>query len=172
MRLFKPEEIATWNPCHDPSHKLPNDWPAEGATAVDFLRWPGVAYEDRVWLVLRPEIMSEDLMRQFALWGARRATWLLEDPAFTTLVNIAEDYHSGAAPKGAMMEARKRALEAKTKLTDPDLLNLAKAALAPSWESAAGAAWAVAVIAGPAIGEQEFLNKLMEMLVVLDDNGR
>ena len=56
-------DIRSFKPCYDPTKYLPEDW---RGTAVDILRVTACPFEDRLWVVLREELIDAKTLRLFA----------------------------------------------------------------------------------------------------------
>ena len=63
MKTFTNADIRSWNPCYDPIKYFPD---SEIHTAVSILKNNEIPFEDRLWCVLRTELISERTMRLFA----------------------------------------------------------------------------------------------------------
>jgi hypothetical protein len=70
--------------------------------------------EDILWLLLRKEFLSEKDLRLFAVWCAREALKLVENPdgRIVNACNVAERYANGQATKEDLLAARKAAVRA------------------------------------------------------------
>ena len=122
MKQITLQEIRELNPCYDPAKFLPEDWTG---TVVDILNVEDCPAEDRIWVVLREEFIDAKTLRLFAVWCAREALKLVENPDVRSIeaCNVAERYANGEA-------------------TDEELSAAAWAASAAWAGSAARAAWA------------------------------
>lgn len=96
LKYFDINGIRSWFPCYDPTRHLPEDW---HGTAVDILKTERVPDKDRLWVCLRPEILSEKTMRVFAVWCARQVQHLMKDPRSLKALDVAEAYAYGKASK-------------------------------------------------------------------------
>lgn len=65
MKTFTIEDIRSWKPCYDPNKYLPYDW---SGTSIDILNKDIIPFQDRLWVVLRKELVSETTARLFAVW--------------------------------------------------------------------------------------------------------
>jgi len=122
MKQITLQEIRELNPCYDPAKFLSEDWTG---TVVDILNVEDCPAEDRIWVVLREEFIDAKTLRLFAVWCAREALKLVENPDVRSIeaCNVAERYANGEA-------------------TDEELSAAAWAASAAWAGSAARAAWA------------------------------
>lgn len=68
MKTITVEMVRGFNPkpCYDPAEVVPENW--EG-TALDVLNLP-VSADDKLWVVLREEVLPETTLREFARWCA------------------------------------------------------------------------------------------------------
>ena len=113
MKQFTIEDIRSWKPCYDPSKHLPEGWKG---TAVDILRMENVPAEDRLWVALREGLLSERLLRSFAVYCARSVYPLMADERSRFAVEFMEAY-----------------CEWRYLSNDPDWV--------PMWENERDAAW-------------------------------
>ena len=105
------EMIRSWDPCYDPvdgKSKLPEDWTG---TVLDILDLK-ITTEDKIWVVCRNELVSEKLMRLFAVWCARQVQHLLKDERPLKALDVAEAYANGNATKEELAAARATARDA------------------------------------------------------------
>ena len=134
--------IRSFNPCYDPATKgIPDD------ETLPVLEWiekyrAVVPANDILWLMLRNGFMSDKDLRLFAVWCAREALKLVENPDQRSIdaCNVAERY-------------------ANEQATDEELEAAWEAAREAAWEAARAAAWKSH---GAAWKSQ--LNHLIEML--------
>lgn len=90
MRLFTIKEIRSWGPCYDPSRHLNEDWTSN---ALDILDNEEIPFKDRLWVVLRTDLVSEKLMRVFAVWCARQVQHLMKDKRSLKALDIMDAYN-------------------------------------------------------------------------------
>ena len=95
LKTITLDDIRSWEPCYDPAEVAPDGW--EG-TAIDVLD-SGLAHNDKLWVVLRDEVMIPRLQRLFAVWCARRALALRDnpDPRSVAACDVAEHHANGKA---------------------------------------------------------------------------
>jgi hypothetical protein len=122
LRYFGIEDIRGFGPCYDPVKFVPESW---RGTAIDILKLDAVPAPDRLWVVLRPEITSERVMRLFAVWCARQVQHLMKDARSIAALDVAERFANGHATREDVDAAR-------------------DAAWAVAWTAARDAAWAAA----------------------------
>lgn len=58
LRVFTIEDIRSWGPCYDPSRYLAEGW---RGTAIDILDDTRISAQDRFWVVLRNDIISDQV---------------------------------------------------------------------------------------------------------------
>ena len=163
MKTFDMKELRSWNPCYDPIKHLPEDWKGSVLTILDNKSIP---FEDRLWVIMRTDLVSEKLMRLFAVWCARQVQHLMKDERSLKALDVAEAFANGGATKEELTAARAAAREAAwdaawgaTRAAAREAAWAAaraaarEAAWAAAWEAAWDAAW----------GAQE--TKLREMLI-------
>jgi hypothetical protein len=108
MKTLSNEIIRKLKPCYDPAKiGIPEN---EELSVIDFVtkyRNTVNSPNDIIWLLCRPEFMSEKDMRLFAVWCAREALKLVEDPDPRSIeaCNVAERYADGEATKEELSEA-------------------------------------------------------------------
>lgn len=136
MKTFTYDDICSWNPCYDPIIYIANDW---SGTALDILNMENVPAKDRLWVVLRDELISDKTLRLFAVWCARQVQHLLIDERSLRALDVAERFAHG--------EATKEELEAARSAVGPAAWSAAYSAAWSTWSaarSAAAAAWLAA----------------------------
>ena len=99
------EDIRKHEPCYDPTKYLPDDWEGD---ALDILRVDEAPAQDRLWVVLRHDWIDDKTLRLFAVWCAREALALIDDPdpRSTEACNVAEKYANGEAADDELAAAR------------------------------------------------------------------
>ena len=99
MKLINNELIRSFSPCYDPSVKGIPD--SESLPVLEWVeKYRGVVpAEDILWLLLRNEFLSDKDLRIFAVWCAREALKLVDnpDPRSIEACNVAERYANGEA---------------------------------------------------------------------------
>ena len=128
-------------------------------TAVDILDLPGVSAEDKLWSVLRPELIDEATMHEFACRCAEQALARAKNPDPRSVAAIAakrawlrgeigdaelaaaRDAARGAARAAACDAALAAALAAAEAAAEADACD---AALAAAWGDVCDAAWGAA----------------------------
>jgi hypothetical protein len=111
LKKFSIADIRSWGPCYDPSRHLAECWRGD---AVSILRNEEIPFADRLWVVLRPEILSDRVMRLFAVWTYRQTLIHTpnQDPRCTEAANVAERYANGLATEEELSAARSAARSA------------------------------------------------------------
>ena len=109
LKYFNMADIRSFKPCYDPNRHLAEDW---RGTAVDILKHDKIPYEDKLWVVLRPEIVSERVMRLFAVWCARQVQHLMTDARSIAALDVAERFANGEATQEELAAARAAAWDA------------------------------------------------------------
>lgn len=98
------EMIRSWEPCYDPvtgESKLPEDWTG---TVFDIMNLD-IPFEDKLWVIARNDLMSEKLMRLFAVWCARQLQHLIKDERSIKAIDVAEAFANGEATKEELSAA-------------------------------------------------------------------
>jgi hypothetical protein len=147
MKRFTTADIRKWNPCYDPSRYLAETWQG---TAIDILNDNRIPFKDRLWVIMRKDLVSEKLMRRFAVWCARQVQRLITDERSLHALDVAEAY----------AENRWLVDDADYAAAWEDELGAARAAawavaqgatLTAEWAAVGAAAGAARVAAGPAV---------------------
>jgi len=198
MKKFTINDIRSWKPCYDPSEHLPESWQG---TALDILNDDSIPFKDRLWVIMRTDLVSERLMRRFAVWCARQVQHLMVDERSIHALDVAEAYAENRwliddpeyvktweSKLAAAEAAAKDAIEAAAAWTVAQVTawyaaeNAARnaavdaarnAAEATEWSVAWSAAWdaAVARVAARAVAETTQEQKLREMLIAGVETG-
>jgi len=148
MKKFTIEDIRSWDPCYDPKKYLKEDW---SGTAVDLLDTKEIPFEDRLWVIFRTELVSEKVMRLFAVWCARQVQHLMKDKRSLDALDVAERFANGEVTKEELDAAWDAARDAGA--------------------AARGAAWAAAWAARAAASDAQE-KKLREMLLAQPPKAR
>ncbi len=135
MKTVTVDDVLTWGPCHSEVKVREMAAPlGERFDALDVLRATHITAEDRLWTVLRPEMIDEPTLHEYA---CRSAEWAL---AFVALGGATIDPRSLAA-----IEVKRRWVRGEA--TDEDLAAARAAAYAAAADASAAAyaaAWAAA----------------------------
>ena len=104
--------IRSFDPCYDPSEIGISD--KENISVkkwIEKYRDQVKNKEDIIWLVCRPEFMSDRDCRLFAVWCAREALKLIEnpDPRSINSCDVAERFANGTATSLELAAARSAA---------------------------------------------------------------
>ena len=121
--------IRSFNPCYDPKEVgIPCDESLPVREWIEKYRNIVKKKEDIIWLICRPEFMSDRDCRLFAVWCAREALKLVEnpDPRSINACNVAERFANGQATREELVAARVAARDA---------------AWDAAWDAARDAAW-------------------------------
>ena len=125
MKSITLKEIRELKPCYDPGKYLKEDWQG---TAIDILNLNDVPANDRLWVVLRADFVSERTMRLFAVWYARQVQHLMTDKRSIDALDVSQRF--------AMGKATQQELDAAW-----DAADAARAAAWAAAGAARGAAW-------------------------------
>ena len=159
LKYFSYQDIQDFKPCYDPVKYIPTTW---RGTAIDILNLKDVLDSDRLWVVLHAEIISDRVMRLFAVWCARQVQHLMTDPRSISALDVAERFSNGLATKvelaaawsAARSDARDAAWGAARAAARSDARDAARYA---AW----GAAWSDARDAD----QDAQISKLKEMVM-------
>lgn len=146
LKKFTIEDIRSSNPCYDPSKYLKENFKG---SAIDILNNEYIPFEDRLWVILRTEIVSEKLMRLFAVWSYRQTLVFVKnpDPRSIKAADISEAFALDKASREELSAARSAALSA---------------AESAAWSAARSAAWSAAKSAARSAQKE----KLIEMILI------
>ena len=142
LPVFTIANIRSWNPCYDPTRYLPADWQG---TALDILAVEDCPARDRLWVVLREESIDAQALRLFAVWCARQALALIDnpDPRSVAAVDMAERFANGEATSEELAAAW---YAARAAASDAASDAAGAAAWAAAWDAASDAAGAAQVL--------------------------
>jgi len=129
MKTVTVEQFKSFNPCwldnaadrkrFNDIAKIRNEW-----TALDILRLPRVSVQDKLWAVLREELIDAPVLHEFACWCAEEGLKLIDNPD----------------PRSTAAIAAKRAWMRK-EISDEQLAAAWDAARAAAGDAARAAAW-------------------------------
>lgn len=109
LKTFSVDDIRKLGPCYDPVTGMdddgnvihpggfvPENWTG---TALDILKIDACPADDRLWVVLRRGWIDDRTLRLFAVWCAREAQKLVDepDPRSIAACDVAERFALGAA---------------------------------------------------------------------------
>ena len=109
MKTFTLDDIRSWRPCYDPSRHLPEDWQG---TVLDILKHDTIPPQDRLWVVLREELIDSKTLRLFAVRCARQVQHLMTDTRSIAVLEVAERHARGDATDEELRTARCAARDA------------------------------------------------------------
>jgi hypothetical protein len=89
VKRFTTDDIRYWKPHFDPSDYLAETWQG---TVLDILNNKRIPFKDRLWVIMRKDLVSEKLMRRFAVWCARQVQHLMRDERSLYALDVAEAY--------------------------------------------------------------------------------
>ena len=168
------KDIMALNPCYDPMElgKIPK---TKSISIPDFIkeyRNKVKNKEDIIWVLCRKEYMTDQDMRLFAVWCARKALKLIfSDPRSIEACNVAERFANSEATKEELAAARNAAWAASRDAAwaaawaaagDAAGAAAGAAARAAAWDAAGAAAWAAAGEAARAAANELFLEMVIK----------
>ena len=181
------EQFISWNPCWlgdkqkeerlEQYAKIREHW-----TALDILRLEDVETEDKLWVVLRPELIDEPILHEFACRCAERALSKVDrpDPRSIAAIGAKRAWVRGeidnAALDAALAAARDAAWDAAQAAARAAAWDAAQAAArAAAWAAARAAArdaaQAAARAAAQAAERQWQVAELIKMLEEFQDEA-
>jgi hypothetical protein len=116
MKTISNQLIRKFGPCYDPSEVVQDETEAlPVAEWVAKYRKSVKNKADIVWLLCRKEFMNDKDLRLFAVWCAREALKLVEnpDPRSVEACNVAERFANGEATNEELDAAREAAWAAR-----------------------------------------------------------
>lgn len=144
MLHFTISDLRDWNACYDPDTCLPENW---NGTALDMLNEINIPVQDRLWAVMRPQLLSNKDIRLFAVWCARQIDQI--DNRSIAAINISENFANDSCDEvtrctaeydawKAVIEAPSATATAAAKSAAHSIVSLAKSAAqgASLWASA------------------------------------
>ena len=160
MRKFTIGDIRKLGPCYDPSRYLPEDW---RGTAADVLAVEACPAVDRLWVVLHEGWIDDRTLRLFAVWCARDALALVEnpDPRSIAACDTAERYANGQATYEKLAAARDAAWDAARDVARDAARDAARVA---AWDAARDVARDAARVAAWDAAWDAQVVRLREML--------
>lgn len=119
MKIFTRSDVLSWRPCHGEAKTLQiMEGLPEQMNALDVLRHEAAKPADRLWCVLRSEVLDDRTLRLFAAWcgrgalDAERTAGREPDPRSWAAVETAERYALGKATEDELRDARAAAYAA------------------------------------------------------------
>ncbi len=142
MKTITIETIRSWKPCYNPSRYFTEDW---SGTVIDILKDDRISWGDRLWASMRTELVSEKLVRLFAVWCARQVQHLMTDKRSLDVLDVAERFANGEATDQELAAAWDAAGDAAGDAARDAAWDAARAAAQDAaWDAAWAAAWAAA----------------------------
>jgi hypothetical protein len=102
LRYFDIEDVRGWKPCYSPERYLVA---GKRYNSVKILQDERIPMHDRLWVVLRTDLVSEKVMRLFAVWSARQVQHLMKDPRSIAALEVAERFANGQATAEELNDA-------------------------------------------------------------------
>jgi hypothetical protein len=160
MKVLTMETLRSYAPCYDPSRYFPEDW---SGTVLDIVMDNRIPWEDRLWVTMRDDLVSDKLMRLFAVWCARQVQHLMTDERSIRALDVAEAFANGNTPRQELDAARDAARAAAWAAAWDAARDAARAAArAAAWDAARDAARAAAGDAARAAQKDQLVLMLLE----------
>ena len=142
MKTITIKDIEELDPCYSPTKYLSEDWTG---TVLDILNVDECPIKDRFWVVLREEFIDAKTLRLFAVWCAREALKLAQNPDDMSVkaVDTAEKYANGEATREELKIAESNVWSASktTKIVWSAAHTTKKSAEVASYLASLTAAW-------------------------------
>jgi len=103
--LFDIAFIRSKHPCYDPTRYLPEGWKG---SVKGILRHRDMPAKDKIWVVLRKDLLNDKTLRLFAVACARRALAKVPnpDPRCIVACDVADSFANGIATREELTLAR------------------------------------------------------------------
>ena len=125
--IITTEQIMLWNPCDRYNEGIVSDLIGDGKTPIEITELE-ITIEDRLWVLLRPEIIPEMDLHSIACDFAQSVAHFSTDPRVQAAIDAKRKWIAG-------------------KISDKELEAARAAAWAATWEAAMEAAMAAAMAA-------------------------
>lgn len=145
MKTINNELIRSFYPCYDPSTKgIPDN---ETLTVHEWVEKYRniVPAQDILWLLLRNEFYTDKQLRLFAVWCAREALKLVDNPNERSInaCDVSERYANGEVTDEELHAARNAAwYAARNAERDVEMAAERAATLTVAWAAEMAVAWA------------------------------
>jgi activator of HSP90 ATPase len=137
MKKINMKTLRSYGPCYDPSRYLKESW---RGTVLDIVKNKDIPFADRLWVIMRKELVSEKLMRLFAVWCARKALKYNDNPVLVDVLKVVTRYIKGKATTEELSAAESAAWSAAVSAARSAAVSAAESAAGSAAESAAGSA--------------------------------
>jgi hypothetical protein len=103
MKKFSNEDIRKFGPCYDPKYFKDED----SYNALDIIDHADIPFEDKLWVLMRTDFVSEKTMRLFAVWSYRQTLEFIKDPDPRCIeaANVSERFANGEATSDELSAA-------------------------------------------------------------------
>ena len=155
--------IRSKGPCYDPARYLPEGWKG---SVKGILRHRDIPASDKLWVVLRKDLLNDKTLRLFAVACARRALTRIPNPDPRSIIacDVAESFANGIATRKELALAAEHAAYAADYAAGA--ATYAAGAATYAERAAAGAAYDAADRAAAAAERRWQVNHLITMLEV------
>jgi len=175
------EIIISWKPCTPYTPERVRELVTCPMTPEEILALP-IPAADRLWVVLRDEVLSKKILRQFAADCAQSVVHLCSDPRYQIVIDIAIGHAVGVVPDEVLTEADECARKASETaraavgVTGAAARAAASASRAAAW-AAEDAAWAAsggAAASNAALRDVGAADMQVKQLITIleNNNGR
>ena len=164
MKTITMQQLRSYNPCYDPIKYLPENW---SGTAIDILQHKTIPYKDKLWAVLRSDILSDKILRLFAISCARSCLHLARKEDQEVLNNTIE-----VAFRFAYGQATQEELDAAWSAAESVAYSAARGV---AYSAASSVAWSAArsVRSAAWSAAQELqIKNLIKLIELLDGSER
>ena len=155
MKKITYEEIKSFNPCYDPVKYIKKDF---NGTLASILKMKKVPAKDRLWVVVRHQLMTDKQLHLYGLACARMSEKYTTDKRVKECNDVVERYINGKATieelntaESAAVSAAVSALSAESAAaawsaaeSAAESAESARSARSAAWSAARSAAWSAA----------------------------
>jgi len=177
--IITTEQIMSWYPCDRYNEGIVSDLIGAGKTPIEIAEL-GIPAEDRLWVLLRQDIIPEIQLHSLACDFAQEVAHLNPDPRVQAAIDAKRKWIAGqisdkelaaaeTAARAAGEAARAAAWSAAWSAAEAAVWAAARsAARAAAWAAAREAAWAAAMEAAMEAAKEKQLNIVKIYLKSLD----
>lgn len=103
MKILTTKTLDSYKPCYPASRYFTEDW---RGTVLDIAKDDRIPFNDRLWIIIREDLVSEKLMRLFAVWCARQVRKNHPDKKLKEVLDIVVAYCFGEVSSAELDRVR------------------------------------------------------------------
>ena len=123
--IITTEQIMSWNPCDRYNESIVSGLIGDGKTPIEITELE-IPIEDRLWVLLRPDIIPEMALHSIACDFAQEVAHLNTDPRVQTAFDAKRKWIAGQISDKELEAAREAAMEAAGAAACEKQLNIVK----------------------------------------------